>query len=469
MFAMRRVCGVSKVVVCRQPVLQVIRSFGRCSTKPTLWSTPFTGRLGVCTLRSQGVNIINKISKPMVKNLTTTSSHAVSNGAAAVTANAVAASARKALGAWMVGVSAAVFGMVAVGGYTRLTRSGLSMTEWRLTGSKLPSTVDEWTIEFDKYKRTPEYNKLNMGMTLEEFKSIYFWEWFHRMWGRSLGVLFAVPAAIFVLRKPTRQAIASGGLYPRLALLFTLGGTQGLIGWWMVKSGLDHTHVFGIERDELDMPRVSPYRLATHLIFAFVTYGLLAWTSMDLLANTQARKSFIDKTFSQLDAKSVNRLQKFRRGVIGTCVVLGITVFSGAFVAGNLAGLAYSDWPLMGGKIIPDGIKDGWNFYSPRFRNVFENAALVQFDHRILAYTSVACATTVALMAKRLQTMLPKSAVFRSNLLLVVLFTQASLGVATIVYNVPTELGVLHQTGALTAWTVSLWLLHSVKVVRKVV
>jgi cytochrome c oxidase assembly protein subunit 15 len=176
------------------------------------------------------------------------------------------------------------------------------------------------------------------GMSIEEFKSIYFWEWFHRMWGRSLGVLFAVPAAFFVARRPTRNAIKQLRLYPRLGLLFGLGGLQGLVGWWMVKSGLDHTHILGIERDKDDMPKVSPYRLATHLSFAFVTYGLLAWTSMGLLSDPAIAVAEA-KRLATLSPKALKSLRRFRTGVHGAASLMGLTIVSGAFVAGNLAGL----------------------------------------------------------------------------------------------------------------------------------
>lgn len=177
-------------------------------------------------------------------------------------------------------------------------------------------------------------------MTLEEFKSIYFWEWFHRMWGRSLGVMFALPLAGFMAAKPTRNALKQLKLYPRLGVLFGLGGLQGLVGWWMVKSGLEHTHVLGIERDKDDMPKVSPYRLATHLSFAFVTYGLLAWTSMGLLSNSELAATEA-KRLAAMSQDTLRSLGKFRTAVHATSTLMAITIVSGAFVAGNLAGLVY--------------------------------------------------------------------------------------------------------------------------------
>lgn len=376
---------------------------------------------------------------------------------------AVDAGSTKALGAWMATVSGAVFGMVAVGGYTRLTRSGLSMTEWRPQGSRLPSGLEEWTVAFDKYKATPEYRKLNQSMNLEEFKSIYFWEWFHRMWGRSLGVIFVVPLVYFVARKRTRAALSNAGMFPRMATLFLLGGTQGLVGWWMVKSGLEHTHILGFERSEHDMPRVSPYRLATHLSFAFVTYGLLCWTTMDLYS--ASIKSNVEAAIAT-SPDVLRRLGRLRNGMVATASIVGLTVISGAFVAGNLAGLAYNDWPLMAGKFVPAGISEEWDRFNPPVRNLFENIAMVQFDHRILAYTTLAVTTTMFFAARGLKGHLPANVMFRAKLLTSVVWAQATLGVVTILMYVPVELGVLHQAGALTAWTASLWLLHSVRFVK---
>lgn len=312
---------------------------------------------------------------------------------------------------------------------------------------------------------TPEFKKLNMHMDREEFKSIYFWEWFHRMWGRSLGVVFAAPLAVFLARKDTRNAIVKGGFVPRLALLFTLGGMQGLVGWWMVKSGLEHTHVFGFDRPETDMPRVSPYRLATHLSVAFVTYGLLCWTSMDFFASKVKTAELAEK-MSQSASAVIKKVVRIRQFAIGACTLVGITVFSGAFVAGNLAGLAYNDWPWMAGKFVPLGIAEQWNDFTPRVRNVFENIAMVQFDHRMLAYTTLGVVTAMWATARGVRGQLPAATMFRMNCLLAAVWGQASLGVATIMMNVPVELGVMHQAGALTSWTLSIWLLHSLRFVR---
>ena len=156
---------------------------------------------------------------------------------AATTAAAVDSGATKLVGAWITGVAGSVFGMVTLGGLTRLTRSGLSMTEWRPQGSRLPDTPGRWAEEFEKYKLFPEYAKLNRNMTMDEFKRIYFMEWFHRMWGRSIGLAFALPFAGLLAHPRTRAAMTRLNLYPRLALLFSMGGAQGLVGWWMVKSG----------------------------------------------------------------------------------------------------------------------------------------------------------------------------------------------------------------------------------------
>ena len=199
-----------------------------------------------------------------------------------------------------------------------------------------------------------------MSMTLDEFKSIYYWEWGHRMWGRAIGVCFAAPLVYFAARRQIPRH-----LYGRLGVLFGMGGMQGLIGWWMVKSGLDHEHIFGIKRSEHDTPRVSPYRLATHLSMAFATYGLLMWTGMDLLRrSSEARGDLAAKEISRVEAHLLSKpelsqaLRRLRGASKMASVVLGVTVLSGAFVAGNDAGRAYNDFPFMAGRLIPEEIWD---------------------------------------------------------------------------------------------------------------
>ena len=364
----------------------------------------------------------------------------------------------KSLASWLFGCAGMVFGMVVVGGSTRLTRSGLSMTDWKVTGRLPPMNEEDWAIEFAKYRNFPEYKRLNMSMTQEEFKSIYWWEWGHRMWGRAIGVVFVAPLVYFAARRqiPTHQ-------YGRLALLMGMGGGQGLIGWWMVQSGLDHTHVFGIERSEHDTPRVSPYRLTTHLSMAFATYGLLSWTAMDLWrlgSGSSGANGSLSRAVQPM-AKAVQRLRTVSAIVTA---VLGVTVLSGGFVAGNDAGRAYNDWPLMAGKFIPEEI---WNS-DLGVRNFFENTATVQFDHRMLATATVSSVAAILLMARQpgVWSTLPLEARTAIMTMAGVTCGQYALGVTALMNYVPVELGVAHQAGALTTWTAAIVLMNVLKHVK---
>ncbi|GJN15858.1 hypothetical protein PR202_gb02802 [Eleusine coracana subsp. coracana] len=276
--------------------------------------------------------------------------------------------AQKAVGIWLFGCAAWVFSLVILGGITRLTRSGLSMTDWKFTGEIPPMSNEAWMLEFEKYKQSPEYkrsqktfmsfrsmmsavqskamttklkkhsmdiSRVNKGMSLEDFKFIYWMEYGHRMWGRTLGFVFAVPFAYFVAKGyVTRQL----GL--RLSALFALGGGQGLIGWWMVKSGLEEP------TSEYVQPRVSPYRLATHLTSAFVIYCGILWTALSVVMPDPPTGSM----------NWVNGAAKIRKLAIPVSAIVGITAISGAFVAGNDAGHAYNSFPKMGDTWIPEDV-----------------------------------------------------------------------------------------------------------------
>ena len=343
--------------------------------------------------------------------------------------------------------------MVSLGGITRLTRSGLSIVEWRPEGEKLPHTDEEWRVEFEKYKSFPEYKRVNSRMSLDEFKPIYFMEWAHRMWGRALGFVFGVPLVVFIARGMIPQ-----GFTLRLAGLFLLGGGQGAIGWWMVKSGLEHERFEGAENSHVRVS-VSPYRLATHLSMAFSLYSLLLWNAWDMfLLSAKERNSLI--TFAE--SSVVSRLRPF---VLGSAGVIATTVFSGAFVAGNDAGHAYNDWPLFAGQIVPEDI---W-IPSLGLRNFFENTACVQFVHRNLAYSSLASVALLHTVCAR-QGGLNKFpiTVQRGIIFMSVLVTfQASLGIVTLMLYVPVELGALHQAGSLALWTSALYTVHSIVRIRR--
>ena len=372
----------------------------------------------------------------------TSSAGASASAAASVIASAVAAAPEavtsRAVGWWLVGTSASVFGMVVVGGITRLTRSGLSMTDWRPQGKRWPRDAAEWEAEFDRYKQFPEYQRLyaGSGFDIDDFKNIFFWEWSHRMYGRAIGFVFGVPLAFFALRGQIPRKLA-----PTLGGLFVLGGSQGLVGWWMVKSGLEAKKV-----DEIDggIPRVSPYRLATHLTCAFTIFTLLLHTGLGVL---QPRA---EETLAAL--KPLQRRMKLLAALIG------VTAVSGAFVAGMQAGYSFNTFPLMEGRLIPEG----YMALQPLYRNFFESVPSVQLHHRALAVTTLTSVTGLWLWVQRMP--LPPQLRLATDLLLVAAWGQVSLGVATLVNCVPVHLGSLHQAGALTLFSIVIFTLHSCRV-----
>jgi cytochrome c oxidase assembly protein subunit 15 len=312
---------------------------------------------------------------------------------------------------WLFACCAIVFGIVVLGGVTRLTRSGLSMVEWKPFSIFPPSTEEEWQAEFSRYKGYPEYLELGREMPLSEFKFIYFMEFSHRLagsWllldvypvipfdaistsypsfdslafvyilphllilhpGRVLGIFFGVPALFLASR-----GYLSPALRRRFLLLFSLGGVQATVGWWMVSSGLETTvHSYN------DLPRVSPYRLATHLITAFAIYSLLFTTGLRLLSSAHTLR-LLRNQISRSQSYESAPLYLRRMSMI-VAKLVGVTAFSGAFVAGNEAGLVHSDFPKMGGEWVPsDLINDA---IQPLWKNVFENSTMVQFNHRNL-------------------------------------------------------------------------------------
>ena len=339
-----------------------------------------------------------------------------------------------------------VFVMVVLGGVTRLTRSGLSIVEWRPEGEAYPMTNEEWEVAFAKYKAFPEYQKVNTRMTIDEFKPIYFMEWFHRMWGRAIGIAFSLPLVYFLLRKRIPPGFGN-----RLLILLGLGGTQGAVGWWMVKSGLEHERF----TKDYQIPRVSPYRLATHLGFAWTVYSLLLWNAWDIL------KGQVKHTFTNTQIQAARSIRPY---AYGASTLIGITVASGAFVAGNDAGHAYNDWPLFAGKVIPEQIWDS----TLGLRNFTENTATVQFDHRNLAYLSIGAVGLIHMAGKRIgwkniHPSIKTGAMGLGGLVLL----QATLGITTLMMYVPVWLGASHQGGALALWTGALYLAHSTYYVAK--
>lgn len=311
---------------------------------------------------------------------------------------------------WLYLVALLIFIMVIVGGATRLTDSGLSITEWKpLLGAIPPLNASDWQIAFDKYRLIPEYQLINKGMSLDDFKFIYWWEWGHRFLGRFIGLVVFFPLAFFWLSGRLESWIK-----PHLAFLFVLGGLQGFIGWWMVSSGL-------VERVD-----VSQYRLATHLTLACIIFAYTLWLarSLALHSNEPVSKSVV---------------------ALAPIFVLAILlqIFLGALVAGLDAGLAFNDWPTMDGKIIP---ADLW-ILNPAWINAFENPKTVQFIHRMSAYALIILALVQMLVA--IKSTSGDTHKRRTIILMVLTLTQAIIGVATLVLQVPLNWGLYHQGGAL--------------------
>ncbi|OQR90251.1 hypothetical protein THRCLA_09393, partial [Thraustotheca clavata] len=352
---------------------------------------------------------------------------------------------------WLFGCAGMVGTMVAVGGATRLTRSGLSMVTWKPHGGLPPMTTAEWEEEFELYKTFPEW-QTRKNMTLDEFKGIYFWEYSHRMLGRTIGLAFAGPLAYFVLKKRMPKE-----LYGRMAFLLGLGGFQGLVGWWMVRSGLEDVDT--ANRKEI---RVSPFRLATHLALAFTTCGLLAWTGFSVLEPALPERLNLERDTITPDA--LKKMLRVRKALKHTTNILAFTILSGAFVAGIDAGMAFNTFPKMDDKWIPDGLFE----MEPKWRNFFENTPLVQFDHRVLAMTTLAGFATAYGLARHPQVwwQLPTPAKTALNLNIAAVSGQVLLGITTLLNCVPVPLAVAHQTGALVLLTSSVYTLHTLRFAR---
>ncbi|KAL4554651.1 hypothetical protein LXL04_037250 [Taraxacum kok-saghyz] len=344
--------------------------------------------------------------------------------------------AQKAIGIWLFASAAWVFSMVILGGVTRLTRSGLSMTDWKFTGSLPPLSDEDWLIEFEKYKQSPEFKRVNRGMNIDDFKFIYWMEYAHRMWGRALGIMFALPFSYFI-----RKGYINLRLGVRLAGLFALGGGQGLIGWWMVKSGLEEPP------SEYSQPRVSPYRLAAHLTSAFAIYCGLFWTALSVVMPEPPTESMA----------WVNGAAKVKRLAIPVGILVGVTAVSGAFVAGNDAGHAFNTFPKMGDSWIPEGVLS----MKPIIRNFFENTATVQLDHRILATATLAAITGLWWSTRKVDLHPAIRSLIGSTMGMAAL--QVTLGISTLLSYVPVSLGTAHQAGALTLLTFMLLLNHTVR------
>ncbi len=329
---------------------------------------------------------------------------------------------------WLLTVALLVLVMVGVGGATRLTGSGLSITEWAPIMGVIPPLSDgDWQVAFAKYKQIPQFQQVNLGMDLAEFKAIYWWEWGHRFLGRLIGVVFAVPLVWFWWTGALTRRLGW-----RLIGLLALGGLQGFVGWYMVQSGLT------------ERVTVSPYRLALHLGLAFVIFGWLLWTALDV--GRETRRS----------DRGARVGAGMRYGAAGLVGVILLQVLSGALVAGLKAGLTYNTWPLMDGALVPDGLLA----MAPWYLNAFENITMVQFNHRLLAYVVVVLAAWHLWSVLRAANDQPL--VGSAVVVLVAILAQAALGIWTLLSVVPLPLGIAHQTGAVVVLGVAIWHLHRV-------
>jgi len=332
---------------------------------------------------------------------------------------------------WLLVCCAMVFGMVVLGGVTRLTHAGLSMVEWKpATGFLPPMSQAEWQDAFDKYKQFPEYQKINMGMTLDEFKGIFWFEFTHRVWGRLIGVVFFVPMVVFFLTGAIRRS-AMPGLTGKVLLAFVLGGMQGVLGWLMVKSGM------------VDHPDVSQYRLTAHLLAAFVIYGYMLWLALGLLWPRQPT--------------AAARSAPLRRVAIALCALVFVTAASGGFVAGLDAGFIYNTFPLMGDGLVPEEFMQ----MTPAWLSLFEDVATVQFDHRVLAIVTLVAVVAVWGWALRQPLRAGTRSAFHGLGLAVLV--QVALGITTLLLVVPVSVAAIHQAGALILFTAALWVVHELR------
>ncbi|XP_053189325.1 cytochrome c oxidase assembly protein COX15 homolog [Scomber japonicus] len=373
----------------------------------------------------------------------------VRRGQSTITAEAGASSAQAAatvpnaatnriVGRWLLGCSGLVVGAVVLGGVTRLTESGLSMVDWHLVREmKPPQTQAEWEAEFSKYQQFPEFKIMNHDMTLPEFKFIFYMEWGHRMWGRLVGLAYILPTMYF-----WKKGYFNRSMKGRVLGLCGFVFFQGLLGWYMVKSGLEE------KPESYDIPRVSQYRLSAHLGSALLLYCASLWTGLTLLLPVS----------KMAETKRLMQLRRFAKGTGG---LVFLTALSGAFVAGLDAGLVYNSFPKMGDRWIPDDLLA----FSPALKNFFENPTTVQFDHRILGISSVTAITGLYLFSRRM--VLPRRARIAIGLLAAMAYGQVALGISTLLLYVPTPLAATHQSGSVALLSLAIWVLTELRKMPK--
>ncbi len=325
---------------------------------------------------------------------------------------------------WLLICCGLVFAMVVLGGVTRLTGSGLSIVDWQPLMGWLPPLSDaEWQRVFEMYQQSPEFLKVNSHMDVEAFKGIFWLEFLHRLLGRTIGIVFLLPFVYFLAKGYIQLRE-----WPRYLLMFILGGLQGVLGWYMVKSGL------------IDNPHVSQYRLTAHLFAAFLIYAYMFWVAMSLLfpSDSKNKHPWFGKT-------------------LALTVLTSLTIMSGGFVAGLKAGKIYNTFPMMGDAWLPPG----GMALEPWWRNFFDNITVVQFDHRVLAITTLVAVAVYWFKARGSD--LPSRSRPAVNALLHTAVLQVALGITTLLLAVPIFLGVLHQAVAMLLFTVTLYILHSLR------
>ncbi|VAX08384.1 Heme A synthase, cytochrome oxidase biogenesis protein Cox15-CtaA [hydrothermal vent metagenome] len=330
------------------------------------------------------------------------------------------------LAIWLFACCGILFAMILLGGVTRLTGSGLSMVQWNpIFGILPPLTQAEWDTVFQLYQQSPEFKAYNFLMDIEGFKSIFWFEYAHRILGRIIGVIFLLGILLFLAKRMIDKTMLI-----KLVSMFVLGGMQGVLGWYMVQSGL------------IDVPHVSQYRLTAHFGLAVLIYGYMFWVALGL---------YFPRDASPVTAKSRRQLLLFSRVI---CGLVFITLLSGGFVAGLKAGFAYNTFPLMDGQIIPDGILR----IEPAWKNFFENVTTVQFDHRVLATMLFLLIPTFWWLSRQVE--LPPRAHLGTHLLLGALFLQVALGISTILSHVYIPLASAHQGGSLLLLMAALFVTH---------
>jgi len=329
---------------------------------------------------------------------------------------------------WLLFVCFAIFIMLVIGGATRLTHSGLSMMTWDPLMGWIPPLSDEaWQESFAHYRKIPEFSELNPDMTIEGYKEIFLLEYVHRVWGRLIGLFFFLPFLYFLARGMIRKSLT-----PKLVTMFALGGLQGFIGWYMVSSGFTSAYV-------------SQYRLTIHLLAAFLIFGYILWTALSLLYPSEP-------------LNGSNDTRRARPFAIGLAALITVTVMSGGLVAGLKAGFVYNTFPLMDGRLIPDGLA----MIAPWYLNLTENIVTVQFDHRTLAEMTLLLVFAFWFYSRRFD--LSSRARLGLNLLAGMAAIQVTLGISTLLLVVPTWLGVTHQGGAMVLFAIALFTVHALRV-----